>query len=152
KPRVLIGGVIDDEVDEDADAALPRRRGEIGEVAERAVARIDRVVVADVVAVVAHRRALEGHEPRAGDAEAGEVVEPSLEPLKIAGAVAVGVHEGADVQAVDDRVLVPEIGDHRGSGRSNGDRSARRRSPARRGVYCGKSTYGIRPFAFAPSP
>ena len=50
---------------------------ELDEVAERAEARIDAVVVGDVVAVVAPRRRLERQQPEAGDAQAGEVVEPA---------------------------------------------------------------------------
>ena len=50
---MLVGGVVDDEIDDDADAALLGAVGELDEVAERAVARIDAVVVGDVVAVVA---------------------------------------------------------------------------------------------------
>ena len=50
---MLVGGVVDDEVDDHADAALLGAVGELDEVAERAVARIDAVVVGDVVAVVA---------------------------------------------------------------------------------------------------
>ena len=42
---MLVGGVVDDEVDEHADAALLRAMGELDEIAERAVARIDAVIV-----------------------------------------------------------------------------------------------------------
>jgi hypothetical protein len=47
------------------------------------------VVVGDVVAVVAIRRRLEGHQPQAGDAEPGEVVDLAREPLEVADAIAV---------------------------------------------------------------
>ena len=50
---MLVGGVVDDEIDDDADAALLAAMGELDEIAERAVARIDAVIVGDVVAVVA---------------------------------------------------------------------------------------------------
>ena len=109
---MLVGGVVDDEVDEDAHAALIAGVGELDEVAEGAVAGIDVVVVGDVVAVVAHGRGLEGHEPDGGDAEALEVVEAAHEAAEVADAVAVGVHEGADVEAVEDGVLVPEVVNH----------------------------------------
>ena len=56
---MLIGGVVHDEVDEDANAALLGAMGEIDKIAERAVARIDAVVVGHVIAVVAMRRRLE---------------------------------------------------------------------------------------------
>ena len=38
EPRMLIRGVVDDEIDDDADAALLRRVRELDEIAERAVA------------------------------------------------------------------------------------------------------------------
>src|SRR5690606_20245133 len=63
--------------------------------------------------VVAARGLLEGCEPQAGDAQSVQVIEPAAQPFEVADAVAVRVHEGADVQAVDDGVLVPEVLDHR---------------------------------------
>jgi hypothetical protein len=49
---MLIRGVIDNEIDNDADAALSAAMSEFDEIAERAVARIDAVIVGNVVAVV----------------------------------------------------------------------------------------------------
>ena len=109
---MLVGGVIDDQVDDDADAALLAAVGELDEVAERAVARIDVVVVRDVVAVVAAGRGLERHQPDGGDAQALQIVQAAHQAREIADAVAVGIHVGADGQAVDDGVLVPEVVDH----------------------------------------
>ena len=109
---MLIGGVVDDEIDDDADAALPAAMGEFDEVAERAVARIDAVIVGDVVAVVLAGRRLKRHQPDRGDAEPVQIVEPPQQALEIADAVAVGIHIGADGQAIDDAVLVPEVVDH----------------------------------------
>ena len=107
-----VGGVIDDQIDDHADAALVRLVHELDEVAARAVARIDAVEVGDVVAVVAIRRGLERREPDDVDAERVQIVEALHQPLEIAAAVAVAVHERLEVEAVDDRVLVPEVGDH----------------------------------------
>ena len=109
---MLVGRVIDDEVDDDANAALLGLVRELDEIAERAVARVDGVVVGHVVAVVAVRRFLEGHQPDRGDAEPLQVIEPAHEAFEVADAVAVGIHVRADGQAVDDRVLVPEVVDH----------------------------------------
>src|SRR6185437_14407803 len=72
----------------------------------------DAVIVGDVVAVVAMRRGLERHEPDGRDAEAMEIVQASCQAAEVADAIAVGVHVGADRQAIDDGVLVPEIADH----------------------------------------
>ena len=104
-------GVVGDEVDDDAQAAFLGLVREGDEIAERAEARVDRVEIGDVVAVVAVGRGVEGQEPDAGGAEILDMVEPVGEPLEIADAVAVRIHEGLDVEAVDDGVLVPEI-DH----------------------------------------
>jgi hypothetical protein len=41
-----------------------------------------------------------------------QVIQAPHQALEIADAVAVGVHIGADGEAIDDRVLVPEIVDH----------------------------------------
>ncbi|MGY3078449.1 hypothetical protein ACVWZZ_004857 [Bradyrhizobium sp. LM6.10] len=109
---MLVRGVVDHEVDDDADAALLAAMGEFDEIAQRAVTGIDAVIVGDVVAVVAARRGLERHQPDRGDAEPVQIIEPTQQSLEIADAVAVGIHIGADGQAIEHAVLVPEIVDH----------------------------------------
>src|SRR5436190_7195614 len=64
-------------------------------------------VVGDVVAAVAERRRIERQDPDRGDAEVAEVVELVDQPVDVTGAVAARVLERADVDLVDDRVLVP---------------------------------------------
>ena len=108
EPGVLVGGVVDAELDEDLHVALVGGCEEALEVFDGAVAGVDGSVVGDVVAVVAEGRGIEGEEPEAGDAEVLEVVEAGDEPGEVADAVCVGVLEGADVEFVDDCVLVPE--------------------------------------------
>ena len=108
KPGMLVGGVVDDELDDDLHVAAMGFGEEVLEVVEGAVAGVDVDVVGDVVAVVAEGRGEEGEEPEAGDAEILEVVEAGDEAGEVADAVAVGVLEGADVQLVDDGVFVPE--------------------------------------------
>ena len=114
EPGVLVGGMVDHEVDEHAQAALAAGVGELDEVAERAVLRLDIVVVGDVVTVVATGRGLERHQPYRRGAEPFDVVEPAHQTLEVADAVTGSVEIGADVEAVHDRVLVPEIVDHGG--------------------------------------
>ena len=114
KPRMRVGGVVDDEVDDDADAALLAAMGEFDEIAERAVARIDAVIIRDVVAVVLAGRRLERHQPDRGDAQPLQIIQPPQQALEIADAVAVGVHIGADGKAIEHAVLVPEVVDHAG--------------------------------------
>src|SRR5690606_25934203 len=88
---------------------------ELDEVARRAVAPVDAVVVADVVAVVAVRGRLERREPQRVDTQELQVVEASYQSFEVADAVAVRVHERLEIEAVDHRVLVPELVDHAGA-------------------------------------
>ena len=112
----------------------PRSCGRVregDEIAEGAEARVDGVEVGDVVAVVAVGRRVERQQPDAGGAESLEMVEPVGEALEIADAVAVRIHEGLDIEAVDDGVLVPEI-EHGSTNLSRCMRAARSRSGRRR--------------------
>ncbi len=104
--------MVDHQVDQNAYATLPASVGELHKITQGAVARIDAVVIRDVVAIVAMRRDLKRHQPDRRDAEAVQVIEAAHQAGEIADAVAIGIHVGADRQAVDDRVLVPEIVDH----------------------------------------
>ena len=109
EPRVLVGGVVHHQVGDHADAAVARRAQHLGEVAVGAELGVDAVEVADVVAVVATGGGMERHEPQARDADAGQVVEPVGEALQVAATVAVGVEEALHRQAVEDRVLPPDV-------------------------------------------
>jgi hypothetical protein len=60
EPEVIDRRVIDDEVRNNANAAISGRLREFHEVAERAVARVDVVVIGDVVTVIPARRRKEG--------------------------------------------------------------------------------------------
>ena len=52
EPRVLVRGVVDDQVDDHPDAPVAGLVQQLDEVAERAEPRVDAVEVGDVVAVV----------------------------------------------------------------------------------------------------
>ena len=75
EPRVLVGGVVDDEVHHELHAARVDRGEQRVEVGERAEHRVDVLVVGDVVAVVVLRRGVDRRQPDHVDAERGEVVE-----------------------------------------------------------------------------
>jgi hypothetical protein len=70
---------------DDADAALAAALREFDEVAERAIARIDAVIIGDVRAIVLAGRWLKWHQPQRGDAEALQIVEAPQQPLEIGG-------------------------------------------------------------------
>src|SRR5262245_38886778 len=107
--------MVDHQIDEHTNAALLRAMSELDEIADRAIARVDAVIIGHVVSLVAMGRDLERHQPDSGHAKAMQVVQPAHQSLEVADAVAVGIHVGSNGQAVDHRVLVPEVVDHRAS-------------------------------------
>ena len=80
---------------------------EAGERLHVAEERVDAAVVGDVVAAVLHRGRVEGADPERVDAERLEVAEAPGDAVEVAGAVAVGVLEGARVDLVEDAGLPP---------------------------------------------
>ncbi len=72
---MLVGGVIDDEVDDKANATLFQARQKPVEVSHRSEDRHDLSVVADVVAVIDIGAGVVGTEPHHVDAECRDIVE-----------------------------------------------------------------------------
>jgi hypothetical protein len=79
---MLIGGVIDDEINNHPDSSAPRVVDELNQVAERPITRVDPVVVGNVVAIVAIGRRLKRRQPDRIDAESFEVVESAAQPFE----------------------------------------------------------------------
>ena len=107
EPRVGVAGVVHDEVDDHADAALVRLVEEVVEVLDRAALGEDVGVVGDVVAAVAQRRGEERRDPQAVDAQPLQVVELLDQAPEVAGPVGVGVAERPDQHLVEDGGLEP---------------------------------------------
>jgi hypothetical protein len=101
--------VIDDQIDDDPDADLVGMVHEVDEISERAELRMDPVVVGNVVPVVAIGRRIKRLQPEARNSKAGEVIEPSRQAGEVADAVSVCVDVLLNVEAINNRVLVPEI-------------------------------------------
>ncbi len=106
--RVLVGGVVDHEVGDDADAAGVGGLGQRLEIGDGADRGMDLAEIGDVVAVVLQGRGIDGHEPETVDAQLLQVVELGGQADQVAVAVAVGVMKAAGIDLVKDRILVPE--------------------------------------------
>ena len=76
EPRVQVGRVVRDVVEQDLEAELVGAGEERVEVVQRPVLRIDRRVVGDVVAEVALRRLVDRRQPDRVDAERAQVRQP----------------------------------------------------------------------------
>ena len=109
EPGVLVGGVVGDQVDDDADACLVEVGDEGVEVLQGTVLGGQVEVVGDVVAGIHLGRGVEGREPHGVHTECHQVVDVLPDPLDIADPVAVGVGEGAGVDLVDDGITPPGV-------------------------------------------
>src|SRR5580704_16805024 len=105
--RVRTRAVVGHEVDDHPDLVRLGVLDQSVEVGHGAEQRIDRAVVADVIAAVGQRRREERGQPDGVHAEVGQVRQPGPEPRQVAHAVAVRVGEATRVHLVDDRVLPP---------------------------------------------
>ena len=108
EPRMVAGGVVDDHVRDHAHAALVGGVDEAAHVFDRAVVRVHRVEVGDVVAAVAQRRGVHRQQPDAVHAEPLQVLEPLRQAAEVARAVGVCVREAAQVDLVEDGPLEPQ--------------------------------------------
>src|SRR5260370_22345063 len=75
---------------------------------KRGVRGRDRPGIRNVVPVIAQRRREERHQPDRIDAQVLQVVELLREPAEISISVARAVVKSADVDLINDRVLVPK--------------------------------------------
>ena len=105
---MLVGGVVDDQFGDDAQAPPFGLVHEAAEVPHVAELRVDVAVIGNVVAVIAPGAGIEWQKPQRRDAEIAQIVEPLGQPREIADAVVVGVLERFDVELVDDGILEPE--------------------------------------------
>ena len=103
EPGVPRGGVIHRQVDDDPDTPLMAFLHQRAEVIHRAILGIDGLVVRHVVLMVG-RGGHDGHEPDAGVAHVGDVIQTLAHAVEIADAVAVGILIGVDED------LVPVVG------------------------------------------
>ena len=120
KPRMPLGGVIGNEIEDDFYFARVRCGNEPVEVFQRSEQRIDIAVVADVVSEIRHRRGIDRRYPDCIDAKPREVIEALAQSLQVANAVAIRVLKGARIDLIDDPVLPPDKIGHEQSSRING--------------------------------
>jgi len=107
EPGVLVAGVVDHQIEDQAHAPAVHLGQQVIEVGHGAELLHDRLVVGDVVAVVVVRRLVHRADPDHVDTERFEIVEARGDAIEIANAIAVGIHEAARVDLVGHRLLPP---------------------------------------------
>src|ERR1700733_6503703 len=109
---MLVGRVLRHQVDEDPKSSLFGGVGELDEVPESPVARVDLVIVGNIVPIVPTGGGLKRHQPDGGNPEAGEIIESAHQAGKVSYPLAIGVHIRGDREAIDHRIFVPKVADH----------------------------------------
>ncbi len=104
---MLIGGVVDDKIENDVDVAFFGFGGEAIKIAEGAVHGVNGFVVGDVVAEVDLRGWEAGSDPDGGYAEVVEIVEFGGDAIEVADAVVIAVGKAAGIDFVENGLLPP---------------------------------------------
>jgi hypothetical protein len=107
EPRVLVGNVVGDNVDDRADAQVEGLGDQLLGFRQSAERRVDGPVVGDVVAPVGERGGVPRVVPDGVDAQISQMAEVGAHAGEVAHTVAVGVGEAAHVELVDDGVAPP---------------------------------------------
>ncbi len=101
EPGMLAGGMVENQVNDDADVAFVRFFEQGLEIVHCAVFGVDGVIIEHVISVIG-RRWVDGHQPDGGDAERFEIVQLLDNAVEIADTVIVRVVERADEYLVED--------------------------------------------------
>lgn len=113
EPGVPVRRMVIDQVHDDADIPLLPFGNESIHISHRAIARVDGRIVADVIAVIDHRRRVDRRQPDGADAEFPEIIQVTRHAGNIAFAAARRVLEAAGVNLIDSRLLPPFQGIHK---------------------------------------
>src|SRR5882724_6990236 len=108
EPRMLVGGVIQNQFDDDPHPSIVSCGEERLEIFKRAIAWVDGGVVRNVVTVVSQRRGKERQQPDGIDPQLLQIVQLLHEAREVSNTVAIAVAESSHVQLVNDCIFVPE--------------------------------------------
>src|SRR3990172_641329 len=104
---MLIGSVVEDEIEDDAETARVRAVEEALEIVERPVLRRDARVVGHVVPAIELRRGVVRRKPEGVNAEVIQVIQPRHDAREVADAIPIPVRKTARVDLIKDGGLSP---------------------------------------------
>ena len=107
EPGMPVGGMVEHQVHEDADASLIRLPEQTVHVLQGPEDRIDIPIVRDIVAIVVLGGTEDRGEPDGVHAQCLEIVQLLDDPGQVADAVAIAVPEAAGIDLIDDPALPP---------------------------------------------
>jgi hypothetical protein len=107
KPGVLIRGVVEHQFGDHLQPAPVRGLQEDLEVMQGTIRRMDIRVVRDIIPVIFEGGRVEGEQPEGRDPQVVQIPQLLRQPREIPYPVAVAVIKGADVQFINNRILIP---------------------------------------------
>ena len=110
EPFVLVGGVIDDKIHQNANAALFCFGKQLVKVLHRAKFGLNGGVIGNVVAVIIVGTDINGREPNHIDAKLGKMIEFLNNAANIPHPIAGGILEGSRINLINDCVLLVSHG------------------------------------------
>jgi hypothetical protein len=113
KPRVLIGGVVEHQVQDHPDVPAVGVFEEAAEILQGPVFRGHVHVVRDIVTPIHQRGGVVGAQPDGLDPQVLEVIQMATDPLQVSDAISVRVREAAGVDLIEHGLLPPAQGCHR---------------------------------------
>ena len=108
EPWMLIGCVIHDELDHHLQVAVVSGLKKCPKIVDRAIHRVNVQVIGYVIAVILERRGEKRQQPQASDAQILQIIQFLQQSRKIADSIRIAVLERADMQFIDDGILVPQ--------------------------------------------
>ena len=109
KPAVLVAGVVEHQIQQDADAPGPRLPDEGAHILHGAEHGIDGPVVGHIVAVVHLGRGEHRADPQSVHPQLLQVVQPGQDARQVTDAVPVGILKALGIDLVDDGFLPPVL-------------------------------------------
>src|SRR5258707_4527134 len=101
KPGMFVGGVRQDQINNDLDTAFMGAGDQDAEVCVRPKDRINGPIICDVASEIAHRRFVKRRDPDGINTECLDVIEVSIDTSDIPGSIAVSVKEASRIDLID---------------------------------------------------
>ena len=87
KPCILVGGMIENKIHDDADAAFICLRNQLVHILHGAIGGIDIIIVCNIISVIRLRGNIAGSEPDGANSQIFQVIELRDNPLQVSDAI-----------------------------------------------------------------
>ena len=104
---MLLRGVVDDEIHDDADVLFLGSFRQVVEISQGSIHWIDVLVIGNVIAEIDLRRRIARSDPDGIHTQFLQIIQLGLDPLEIADAISVAVGETSRIDFIENGMLPP---------------------------------------------